>query len=270
MLKILPTPYKSYCSRVNGGKNATIRLRFDGIPAYCQKYLDKKIYFTPGVFRDSEWETPIGPMSHEDVLYDPLRVIDLDMPEGGEPASEEHIKLLGSLLPDSALILNNGCQIYLESGESWESEARMLSAIGNYLAEKTGLFYDATTHLRKDGKVGRHRNHCYRAPWGRCQRGKVRSWLPASDKMATVREVFTALGLSLPPARPVLPKPLRGTTPRMSASATTPKGSKAAQIQEFLTIRHRLTQLVRVDKLTRPDAELDILSMTWAHLRAPI
>ena len=266
MGKILSTPFASYCSRVNGGKKATIRLRFDGIPGYCQKHLDKKIYFTPGVFRDTEWETPIGPMGHKDVLYDPIRVIDLDMPDGGEPASEEHIKLLGSLLPDSALILNNGCQIYLESGEAWHSEARMLSVIGNYLAEKTDLYYDASTHLRKNGKVGRHRNHCYRAPWGSCQRGKVRSWLPASDRMATVREVFNALGLSLPPRVPISSKPSKGTTPR---TPTAPKGSKAAQIQEFLTIRHRLTQLVRVEKLTRPDAELEILSMSWVHHSRP-
>ncbi|MBE2204573.1 MAG: hypothetical protein IAE94_09580 [Chthoniobacterales bacterium] len=269
MGKILSTPYKSYCSRVNGGKKATIRLRFDGIPGYCQKHLDKKIYFTPGVFRDTEWDTPVGPMSHEDVVYDPIRVIDLDMPEDGEPADVDHIKLLGSLLPDSALILNNGCQIYMESGENWESEARMLSVIGNYLADKTGLFYDTTTHLKMDGEVGRHRNHCYRAPWGSCQRGKVRSWLPASDKMATVREVFTALGLSLPPVRPVPPRASRGTTPRKSTSANVPKGSKAAQIQEFLAIRHRLTQLVRVDNLTRQDAELEILSMPWAHHARP-
>jgi len=264
---ILKSPYRRHKTRVNLGEEATVRVPFDQLPKCFVKYAGNKTYFLPAVLKEMKYCTPKGKdstgkgMDHEDVLYDPIRVIDIDIRKGQKPATTKQVGILAALLPDSALILSNGCQIYLASSEPWEIEATMLAVIGRFLARKTGLVYDTSTHLRGNGTAANHRNHPYRAPIGACKNGKVRSWLPRSGEMASVRNVFNALGLTFP-----------SENAEESASADTPKkakepvsGSMAAQHLEFHKIREALTNLIKNEKLRRAGAEQEILGMKWEH-----
>lgn len=268
---ILSSRYRKHKTRVNLGSRATVRVKFDELPKRFVENAGTKIYFLPAVLKEMQYCVKKGKgstgkgMAHEDVLFDPLRVIDLDRKKGGKPATTKQIGILAALLPSSALILSNGCQIYLASAEPWDVEAPMLAAIGRFLARKTRLVYDASTHLRGDGTAGHHRNHPYRAPIGVCKNGKVRSWLPRSGEMASVRNVFNTLGLSAPPKRAAAPASATSVTrPPMKAKAPI-SGSMAAQRIEFHRIREALTGLIKNEKLTRADAELEILGMKWAH-----
>jgi len=255
---ILTSPYRKYQTRVNMGGKATKRVNFDQLPKHFKKYAGTKIYFMPGVLKEMQdcvkegnGSSGLG-MQHADVLYDPIRVIDVDIKKGQKPATTKQVGILAALLPDSALILSNGCQIYLASSEAWENEALMLAAIGRFLARKTGLVYDSTTHLRGDGTAGNLRSHCYRAPIGSCQNGKVRSWLPRSGQMASVRNVFKALGLTV---RRKKTKKAKGPV----------SGSMASRHLEFHKIREALTNLIKNEKLKRTDAEREVLGMKWEH-----
>ena len=248
-----------------------MRVPFDQLPKCFVKYAGNKTYFLPAVLKEMKYCTPKGKdstgkgMDHEDVLYDPIRVIDIDIKKRQKPATTKHVGILAALLPSSALILSNGCQIYLVSSEPWEIEATMLAVIGRFLASKTGLVYDASTHLRGNGTAANHRNHPYRAPIGACKNGKVRSWLPRSGEMASVRNVFNALGLTFPSEN-------TEESASATSSADTPKkekgpvsGSMAAQHLEFHKIREALTNLIKNEKLRRADAEQEILGMKWEH-----
>lgn len=255
---ILTSPYRKYQTRVNMGGKPTKRINFDQLPKHFKKFAGTKIYFMPGVLKEMQDCVKEGNgssgqgMQHADVLYDPIRVIDIDIKKGQKPATTKQVGILAGLLPDSALILSNGCQIYLASSEPWESEALMLAAIGRFLARKTGLVYDPTTHLRGNGTAGNLRSHCYRAPIGTCQNGKVRSWLPRSGELASVRNVFKALGLTV---RRKKTKKAKGPV----------SGSMASRHLEFHKIREALTNLIKNEKLKRTDAEREVLGMKWEH-----
>jgi len=273
---ILNSPYVSYESRINGKGKAPWRIPFSKIPRHGITNAAHKLYFTPAVFRDGEG------MDHEDITFDPVRVIDLDRPKGSPCATTRHVELLASVLVDAAFLKSNGVQIFLRSSESWENEAPMLPVIGRYLAKMVDpLFYDATCHLKLDGTVGNHRNHAFRSPWGSCDAGAVRCWLPISDRLSSVREVFDALGLSLPeknenaglveppPADPIPVDEENSTIPAREPRGSvgtggTRGGSFEANYEEFDKIRQLLGDLLK-QGVPRPEAEAQISAMRWEH-----
>ena len=295
MAGILNSPYRSFSSRVNDGSRATLRKPFDSIPSVCMKNLDQKNYYMPGVLRD----VPISPgrygkknyerggQKHEDVLYVPFRVIDLDVPKDkggniiGKCATQLHIKFISGLIPGCPMILSNGLQIYLTASEPWSVEALMLAQIGSYLAKVIAgclseLEYDSSTHIKGKGTAADHENHAYRAPWGVGINGIVRCFVGVNGRIPTVREVFDMLGLTLPQVDEKIEEvkeeemnDKRGTKPASSTIKGTGRksqsGSKAAQTQEFLEICNCLTQLVKGSGLSRADAEREVLGMTWEH-----
>jgi len=235
----------------------------------------------------------ISATRHEDVICDPVRTVDLDCPDGGSPATVEQVRVLAARLPGVAFILSNGIQVFMQSAkrtlvpwepiDPWETEARMLAAIGKKLATFVPpLFYDRSCHLNRDGSAGNHRNHMFRAPWGSCADGsKVRSWLPNTKELASVREIFDLLGCEMPPlvsrdmemersghikedvackvnARDGGKKELR----------TRNTGSLAESQDEYQEIRQYLTDLVNAG-LSRKDAENEVLLRPWKHYTAP-
>ncbi|TSA34644.1 MAG: hypothetical protein D4R65_05985 [Verrucomicrobiaceae bacterium] len=270
---ILNSPYVSYESRINGKGAAPWRIPFSEIPRRAITNAAHKLYFTPAVFRDGEG------MDHEDIAFDPVRVIDLDRPKGSPCATTRHVELLASVLVDAAFLKSNGVQIFLRSSERWENEAPMLPVIGRYLAKMVDpLFYDATCHLKLDGTVGNHRNHAFRSPWGSCDAGAVRCWLPVAGRLSTVREVFDRLGLSLPvksedaglvepaPADPIPVDEENSTTPTnpTRGSGGTRGGSFEANYVEFAQIRQLLGDLLK-QGVPRSEAEAQIAAMRWEH-----
>jgi len=240
---------------------------------------------TPGVFRDGEG------MDHENIIFDPIRVIDLDRPTGSSGATTRQVELLARVVPGTALLKSNGVQMFLRSSESWQEEAPMLAVIGRNLEKMVApLFYDSTCHLKKDGSPGNHRNHAYRCPWGACDSGPVRCWLPVAGRLATVREVFNMLALTLPPRKVELDildnsdqqdrlseSDINGGRLEMSRKSrfhtgpcVTPvpqgQGSRAGSFQpnhdEFDKIRQLLGDLLK-QGVPRPEAESRISGMPW-------
>jgi len=294
--KILNSPFCSYDSRINSNGSAPWRIQFREIPAHAMKHASNKLYMTPSVFKDKEACSGSG-MGHEDILFDPVRVIDIDRPHGALPVSVGQVEFLANLLPGSAILKSNGVQIFLHSSESWEVEAPMLAQIGRHLENLVSpLFYDASCHLRQDGSAGNHRNHAYRCPWGSCDSGPVRCWLPENGQLATVRGIFNLLGLVLSaPKRDVgivgvfgtsgIHEELSATTGirKTSTNPTIPRvppvprdpqvpprkisskrGSFSANYQEFEEIRQLLGDLLKQGQ-PRQAAESQIAAMPWKH-----
>ena len=325
--------YSSYETRINGAGRASWRILFQDIPAHAEKFSYNKVVMSPCVFRDLEpvhlvlgaemmeaaarshmslSGEPMSPAveraitlqirralqeitatSHEDVICDPVRVVDLDCPEGSPPATVEQVRILAARLPGVALILSNGIQVFMRSAkrhlvpwepiDQWETEARMLSAIGKKLETFVApLFYDRSCHLNKDATVGNHRNHMFRAPWGACADGsKVRSWLPKTKELASVREIFELLGCEMPPL--VSRDMEQERSGHIKADVDTHEnaragvknelrtrntGSLAESQDEYQEIRQYLTDLVNAG-LSRKDAENEVLLRPWKHYTAP-
>lgn len=270
---ILTTPYLTYDSRINGNGVAPWRIPFSEIPRHAIKHASSKLYMTPGVFKPLEQCFGKG-MGHQDVLFVAVTAIDFDRPQGGIPASPEQVELLARAVPGAAMLKSNGVQMFLRSSGNWEVEAPLLAQIGRYLEKLLApLFYDASCHLKRDGSPGNHRNHAYRCPWGACDSGPVRCWLPKNDQLATVREVFTMLALTLPP-------PDTGGRQEKSGIPPVPhvprvpqvQGSRAGSFQpnhaEFEEIRRILGDLLK-SGVPREQAEVQISAMSWKfHSRA--
>ena len=229
----------------------------------------------PGVFKIRKQCRGKG-MRHEDVLFDPVRVIDMDRAKGDTPATLQQVELVAGMLPGAAILRSNGMQVFFRSSEPWEVEAPMLAALGRHLEFFLyPLFYDDCCHLKLDGTPGNHRNHCYRAPWGSCDQGPVRCWIPETDRLMTVREAFNQLGLDLPAPsvgfvgfsdpEDAEEIPLTVESRKMSTKSTSSRGgSLAPNYEEFDRIRQLLTNLLK-QGLSRQEAEAKILAMPWEH-----
>ncbi len=168
--------------RVQFGESSTFLLPFQKFAALCQKHLDKKLTFSPAVFKKGKGQ------NHGDVKYSLYRVIDLDT-KG--VATDKQLREVSKLFPNALVLRGNGIQVFLEaaqpswkidasgvpgkvkdSGLSWQVEAQLLAAMGKMAEKKTGLDYD-DHHIANDGRAQNSENHLYRAPWGWADRAKL-------------------------------------------------------------------------------------------------
>jgi hypothetical protein len=253
-------------TRCNSAGRAPWRYPLHEIPEHAAKYQRNKLFMTYGVFKFKSECTGDG-MDHEDIAFDPIRVIDID-----GKATIEQLAIIAEKLFNVGLIKSTGIQCFMRSSEDWPTEARMCFAIGCYLETLVHpLYFDRGCHLNKDGSVGNHRNHAFRLPWGSCKPGgveKVRSWLPHDKKLATVREVFTMLELEMPPL--VIRENITSLAINRVIEPThrnnSKKYSESEKHEEYDRIRQELTDLV-VSGTARLDAEKEVAAMKWKYHR---
>ena len=264
--ELINAGHVTYDTRCNGAGRAPWRYPLHEIPKHAQKYSWNKLFMTYGVFKFKSECTGDG-MDHEDIAFDPIRVVDID-----GKATLKQLAIIAKTVPNAALIKSKGIQCFMRSSEDWPTEARMLFAIGCYIEKLVcPLYFDRGCHLNKDGSVGNQRNHAFRLPWGSCKphsKEKVRSWLPNDKKLASVREIFTMLKLEMPPlvVREDIKENAQDRVIQPASKKNVRKTSESEKHEEYDRIRDALTELV-LTGTPRLDAEKAVANMRWKYHR---